>query len=91
MKNIAVSVVCILLGGGLIIMGLMFNESLKMIESERENAEEYQEMVQEAQNRTEEALDMVDIWEAGYKGLQEEHSQALEYIEQLEYELEWRE
>lgn len=53
--------------------------------------EEHQEMVKEAQGRTEEALDMVDTWEAGYKGLQEEHSQALEYIEQLEYELEWRE
>lgn len=91
MKNIAVAVVIILLGGGLIIMGLMFNESLKTIESERESVEEHQEMVKEAQNRTEEALDMVDIWEAGYKGLQEEHSQALEYIEQLEYELEWRE
>lgn len=53
--------------------------------------EEHQEMVQEAQERTEEALDTVDTWKAGYKELQEEHSQALEYIEQLEYELEWRE
>ena len=91
MKNIAVSVVCILLGGGLIIMGLMFNESLKMIESERERVEEYQEMVKEAQGHTEEALDTVDTWKAGYKTLQEEHSQAVEKIEQLEYELEWRE
>lgn len=91
MKDIVVAVVIVLLGGGLIIMGLMFNESLKMIESERESVKEHQEMVQEAQNRTEEALDMVDIWEAGYKGLQEEHSQAVEYIEQLEYELEWSE
>ena len=90
MKDITVAVVCILLGGGLIIMGLMFNESLKMIESERERVEEYQEMVKEAQGQTEEALDIVDTWKAGYKGLQEEHSQAVEYIEQLEYELEWR-
>lgn len=51
---------------------------------------EHQEMVKEAQDRTEEALDTVDTWKAGYKGLQEEHSQALEKIEQLEYELEWR-
>lgn len=90
MKDIAVAVVIILLGGGLIIMGLMFNESLKMIESERERVEEYQEMVKEAQGRTEEALDTVDTWKAGYKELQEEHSQAVEKIEQLEYELEWR-
>lgn len=90
MKDITVSVVIILLGGGLIIMGLMFNESLKMIESERESIEEYQEMVKEAQGHTEEALDTVDTWKTGYKELQEEHSQALEYIEQLEYELEWR-
>ena len=88
MKDLAVSVVIILLGGGLIIMGLMFNESLKMIESERERVEEHQEMVQEAQDRTEEALDTVDTWKAGYKELQEEHSQAVEKIEQLEYELE---
>lgn len=91
MKDITVSVVIILLGGGLIIMGLMFNESLKIIESERESVEEYKEMVQEAQGRTEEALDTVDTWKVGYKELQEEHSQAVEYIEQLEYELEWRE
>lgn len=90
MRDIAVSVIIVLLGGGLIIMGLMLNESLKMIESERESVEEYQEMVKEAQNRTEEALDTVDTWKAGYKELQEEHSQALEKIEQLEYELEWR-
>ena len=90
MKDLAVAVVIILLGGGLIIMGLMFNESLKMIESERERIEEYQEMVQEAQDRTEEALDTVDTWKAGYKELQEEHSQAVEKIEQLEYELEMR-
>lgn len=86
MRDIAVTVVIILLGGGLIIM---FNESFKMIESERERVEEYQEMVKEAQNRTEEALDTVDTWKAGYKELQEEHSQALEYIEQLEYEMGW--
>lgn len=90
MKDIAVATVIILLGGGLIIMGLMFNESLKMIESERERVAEYQEMVKEAQGRTEEALDTVDTWKAGYKELQEEHSQAVEKIEQLEYELEWR-
>lgn len=90
MKDLAVAVVIILLGGGLIIMGLMFNESFKMIESERERVEEYQEMVKEAQGRTEEALDTVDTWKAGYKELQEEHSRATEYIEQLEYELEWR-
>lgn len=90
MKNIAVAVVIILLGGGLIIMGLMFNESLKMIESERESVEEHKEMVQEAQNRTEEALDMVDTWKTGYTELQEEHSQELEHIEQLGYELEMR-
>lgn len=87
MKDIAVAVVIILLGGGLIIMGLMFNESLKMIESEREKVKEYQEMVKEAQGRTEEVLDMVDTWKTGYTELQEEHSQDLEYIEQLEYEL----
>lgn len=52
--------------------------------------EEHQEMVKEAQDRTEEALDMVDTWKTGYKELQEEHSQALEHIEQLEYELEMR-
>ena len=51
---------------------------------------EHQKMVQEAQGRTEEALDMVDTWRTGYKELQEEHSQAVEKIEQLEYELEWR-
>lgn len=88
MKNIATAVALILLGGGLIIMVLMFNESFKMIESERESVAEYQEMVKEAQGHTEEALDTVDTWKAGYKELQEEHSQALEYIEQLEYELE---
>ena len=88
MKNIAVTTVIILLGGGLIIMGLMFNESLKMIESERERVEEHQEMVKEAQGHTEEALEIVDAWKAGYKELQEEHSQAVEKIEQLEYELE---
>lgn len=71
-------------------MGLLFNESFKMIENERESVKEHQEMVQEAQDRTEEALDTVDTWKAGYKELQEEHSQALEYIEQLEYEMEWR-
>lgn len=90
MKDIAVAVVIILLGGGLIIMGLMFNESLKMIESERESVEEHQEMVQEAQDRTQEALDMIDMWKTGYTELQEEHTQAIEYIEQLEYELEMR-
>lgn len=90
MKDLAVAVVCILLGGGLIIMGLMFNESLKMVEHERESVEEYQELAQQAQDRTEEALDMIDMWKTGYKELQEEHSQALEKIEQLEYELEWR-
>lgn len=90
MKDITVSVVIMLLVGGLMIMGLMFNESLKMIESERERVEEYQEMAQEAQDRTEEALDVVDTWKTGYKRLQEEHSQALEHIEQLEYELEMR-
>ena len=51
---------------------------------------EHQEMVKEAQDRTEEALDMIDMWKTGYKELQEEHSQAVEKIEQLEYELEWR-
>lgn len=51
---------------------------------------EHQEMVKEAQDRTEEALDMIDMWKTGYKELQEEHSQALEKIEQLEYELEMR-
>lgn len=51
---------------------------------------EHQEMVKEAQDRTEEALDMIDMWKTGYKELQEEHSQALEHIEQLEYELEMR-
>lgn len=50
--------------------------------------EEYQQMTKEAQDRTEEALDMVDTWKTGYRELQEEHSQALEYIEQLEYETE---
>lgn len=50
--------------------------------------EEYQEMTQEAQDRTEEALDTADTWRAGYKELQEEYSQAVEKIEQLEYELE---
>lgn len=51
---------------------------------------EHQEVVKEAQDRTEEALEMIDMWETGYKELQEEHSQALEHIEQLEYELEMR-
>lgn len=51
---------------------------------------EHQEIVKEAQDRTEEALDMIDMWKTGYKELQEEHSQALEHIEQLEYELEMR-
>ena len=51
---------------------------------------EHQKMVKEAQDRTEEALDTVDTWKAGYKELQEEHSQAVEKIEQLEYELEMR-
>ena len=51
---------------------------------------EHQEMVKEAQDRTEEALEMIDIWKTGYKELQEEHSQAIEKIEQLEYELEMR-
>lgn len=51
---------------------------------------EHQDMVKEAQDRTEEALDMIDMWKTGYKELQEEHSQALEHIEQLEYELEMR-
>lgn len=51
---------------------------------------EHQKMVKEAQDRTEEALDTVDTWKAGYKELQEEHSQAIEKIEQLEYELEMR-
>lgn len=51
---------------------------------------EHQEMVKEAQDRTEEALEMIDIWKTGYKELQEEHSQAVEKIEQLEYELEMR-
>ena len=51
---------------------------------------EHQDMVKEAQDRTEEALDMIDIWKTGYKELQEEHSQAVEKIEQLEYELEMR-
>lgn len=45
--------------------------------------EEYQEMIQEVQ-------DTADTWKAGYTELQEEYSQALEYIEQLEYELEMR-
>ena len=51
---------------------------------------EHQKMVKEAQDRTEEALEMIDIWKTGYKELQEEHSQAVEKIEQLEYELEMR-
>lgn len=52
--------------------------------------EEHQKMVQEAQGHTEEALDMVDTWKESYRELQEEHSQAVEKIERLEYELEWR-
>ena len=51
---------------------------------------EHEELTQQAQDRTEEALEMIDMWKTGYKELQEEHSQALEHIEQLEYELEMR-
>ena len=59
-------------------------------EQYKSEIKEHQDMVKEAQDRTEEALDMIDMWKTGYKELQEEHSQALEHIEQLEYELEMR-
>lgn len=88
MRDISLPVIFVLLVIAVIIQGFMLNESFKMVEHERESTEEYQELTQEAQDRTEEALDMIEMWKTGYKELQEEHSQALEYIEQLEYELE---
>lgn len=91
MRDIVLPVIYVLLVVAVIIQGFMLNESFKMIEDERESVEEYQELTQQAQDRTEEALEMIDMWKTGYKELQEEHSQALEHIEQLEYEMEWRE
>lgn len=90
MRDIALRAILALLVAAIVIQGFMLNESFKMVEHERESVEEHQELTQEAQDRTQEALDMIDMWKTGYKELQEEHSQALEYIEQLEYELEMR-
>lgn len=90
MRDIALRAIIALLVTAIVIQGFMLNESFKMVEHERESVEEHQELTQEAQDRTQEALDMIDMWKTGYKELQEEHSQALEHIEQLEYELEMR-
>lgn len=90
MRDIALRAILALLVAAIVIQGFMLNESFKMVEHERESVEEHQELTQEAQDRTQEALDMIDMWKTGYKELQEEHSQALEHIEQLEYELEMR-
>lgn len=90
MRGIALRAILALLVAAIVIQGFMLNESFKMVEHERESVEEHQELTQEAQDRTQEALDMIDMWKTGYKELQEEHSQALEHIEQLEYELEMR-
>lgn len=43
--------------------------------------------IDEAQRTTGEAIELTKQWQESYTELQEEHSQALEYIEQLEYEL----
>lgn len=83
-------IVIIILAVWVFVQSFAIGNSIGVIEKQEAEIEEHQEMVQEAQDRTEEALDTVDTWKAGYKELQEEHSQALEYIEQLEYELEWR-
>lgn len=90
MRDIVLPVIYVLLVIAVILQGFMLNESFKMVEYEQENVEEYRNKAQESQDRTEEALDMIEMWKTGYKELQEEHSQALEYIEQLEYELEMR-
>lgn len=70
----------------MLLTGLIIQEFI--IDDYNEITNEQHEMIVEYREMHEDSLEIIDDWKAAYTGLQEEHSQAVEKIEQLEYELE---